>query len=687
MPTCVRLVSLLLLPFLAVSAGAQDWSKMQPPLWSAKPDVAGFEKTENGRLAAAQQAVDRILAVKGARTVDNTLAPFDEASRQLNSAAYFAGLMQQVHPDPGFRDHATEMIRKVSAAQTALALNRDVYHALAALDLSRADAATRYYVQRQLLEFRLAGVDKDDATRARLKQLNDQLTEEQSMYDRNISDGTKTVEAAPTELEGLPQDYIDRHKPGADGKVRITTDYPDLVPVMKFAKSDALRRQLWEAFTTRAYPKNHDVLSNMMQTRYQIASLLGYSSWADYNAADKMIQKGENIADFIQQVNRASQPVAEREFAMLLAQKKKLDPQASAVDDYEVSYLSEQVRRSEYNFDSQSVRPYLPFARVKQGILDTAATLFHLTFRQESGVPAWDPAVETWDVLDGGKMIGRFYLDLHPRPGKYSHAEMAPVLDGIRGKQLPEAILVCNFAVPTATDPGLMEYGDVVTFFHEFGHLMHWILGGQQAWAGISGISMEADFGEAPSQMLEEWMRSPQVLASFARHYQTGQPIPAELVARMNRASAFGRATWVQQQNSYTAMSYQLYRTKPQEIDIEAVCPQATRTYTRFTPLPGVHFYAAFGHLAGYSSAYYTYLWDKVIAEDFFAQFDPANLLASEASMRYRRQVLEPGGSVSANTLVRNFLGRPQNMTAFQHWMGEEFASPAAGAGTAGKGR
>ena len=676
-----------LLSFLVPVISAQSITVSQPTLWASKPDVAAFEKIENDHLAAGQQAIDTLIAVKGPRTIENTLVPYDEAVRQNDSAGYFAGLMEQVHPDATFRDHATAMLTKASAAQTAIALNHDVYNALAALDLSKADAATRYYVQRQLLEFRLAGVDKDDATRARLKQLNDQLTEEQSMYDRNISDGTKTVEAAPTELEGLPQDYIDRHKPGADGKVRITTDYPDLVPVMKFAKSDPLRRQLWEAFTTRAYPKNHDVLSNMMQTRYQIASLLGYSSWADYNAADKMIQKGENIADFIQQVNRASQPVAEREFAMLLAQKRKLDPQASAVDDYEVSYLSEQVRRSEYNFDSQSVRPYLPFARVKQGILDTAATLFHLTFRQENGVPAWDPAVETWDVLDGGKMIGRFYLDLHPRPGKYSHAEMAPVLDGIRGKQLPEAILVCNFAVPTATDPGLMEYGDVVTFFHEFGHLMHWILGGQQAWAGISGISMEADFGEAPSQMLEEWMRSPQVLASFARHYQTGQPIPAELVARMNRASAFGRATWVQQQNSYTAMSYQLYRAKPQEIDIEAVCPQATRTYTRFTPLPGVHFYAAFGHLAGYSSAYYTYLWDKVIAEDFFAQFDPANLLASEASMRYRRQVLEPGGSVSANTLVRNFLGRPQNMTAFQHWMGEEFASPAASAGTAGKGR
>lgn len=689
MPIIERLTCVLLPPLLALAAGAQDWSKVQPPLWSAKPDVAAFEKVENDRLAAAQRAVDRLVAVKPPRTVDNTLSAYDEAVRQLNSAAYLAGLMEQVHPQAEFRDHASAMIRKVSAAQTALALNRDVYHALAALELSRADAATRYYVQRQLLEFRLSGVDKDDATRARLKQLIDQLTEEQTTYDRNISDGTKTVEVtSASELEGLPQDYIERHKPGADGKIRITTDYPDILPALKFAKSDALRRRLWEAFNTRAYPKNHDVLSSMMQTRHQIATLLGYGSWADYNAADKMIQKGGNISDFIMQVKNASQPVADREFALLLAQKKKLDPQATEVGDYEVGYLQELVRRSEYNFDSQSVRPYLPFARVKQGILDTAATLFHLTFRQENAAPGWDPAVETWDVLDGGKMIGRFYLDLHPRPGKFSHAEMAPVLDGVRGKQLPEAVLVCNFAVPTATDPGLMEYGDVVTFFHEFGHLMHWILGGQQAWAGISGISMEADFGEAPSQMLEEWMRSPQVLASFAHHYQTGQPIPVELVTRMNRASAFGRATWVQQQNSYTAISYELYRTRPQDVDIEAVCPQATRTYTRFTPFPGVHMYAAFGHLAGYSSAYYTYLWDKVIAEDFFAQFDPANLLAGDASMRYRRQVLEPGGSVSANDLVRNFLGRPQNMTAFEHWMGEEFASGAsASAGAAGRGQ
>jgi thimet oligopeptidase len=386
-----------------------------------------------------------------------------------------------------------------------------------------------------------------------------------------------------------------------------------------------------------------------------------------------MAVNGQNIANFIRDLDAAAGPVAAREYAMLLSEKKKSDPSATEVSAYENSYISEQLRRSQYNFDSQSVRPYLPYTSVKKGIMDTAAKLFHVTFQQEPNVPAWDPTVETWDVIDNGKMVGRFYLDMHPRPGKFSHAEMVQVLDGVRGKQMPEATLICNFPKPTADDAGLMEYGDVVTFFHEFGHLVHHILGGQQQWAGISGITMEADFGEAPSQMLEEFIRSPQVLASFAHHYKTGEPIPAELVARMNRASAFGRAGFTTAQISYTALSYDIYKSKPQDVDLDAVTLADTKRYTLFTPMPGTHMYASFGHLSSYSSAYYTYMWDKVIAEDFFGQFDQNKLLAGDAPMRYRRVVLEPGGSMSANDLVKNFLGRPQSMTAFQRWMGEEF--------------
>jgi len=668
--------------FLAIAAACVAQTASQPTVWASKPDVAGFEKIVNDRLAAADKAVAQMTSNKGPRTVENTLGAFDEAVRQINAALYLSALMQQVHPDAKFRDSATEMVRKASAAQTNLSLNRDAYKALSDLDVSKSDAATQYYVKRQLLEFRLAGVDKDDATRERLRKLNDDLTAEQAAFDRNISDDQRKVEVKDVkEFEGLPQDYIDRHKPGPDGKIYVSTNYPDTFPALKFANSDEFRKRLFLEFDNRAYPKNKEVLESMMKTRYEIATTLGYASWADYNAADKMIKTGGNIADFIQKVHEASRPIAQREFAMALAEKEKTHPGAKEIWDYEGTHLSELVRRSQYDFDSQQVRPYLPFNEVRQGILDTASTLFHVKFVREENVPAWDQSVETWQVFDGGKLMGRFYLDMHPRPGKYSHAEMAPVLDGIRGKQLPEAILVCNFPEPTATDPGLMEYGDVVTFFHEFGHLMHWILGGQQQWAGISGISMEADFGEAPSQMLEEWMRSPQVLASFAKHYKTGEPIPAELVARMNRADAYGRANWASQQNAFTAISYDVYKTKPENVDLDAVTMADLKKYTLGMPSPGTHFYAAFGHLGGYSSAYYTYLWDKVIAEDFFDQFDQQNLLAGPAPMRYRHTVLEPGGSMSANDLVKNFLGREQNMNAFEKWMGKEFEATSAAQG------
>ncbi|HVZ17502.1 MAG TPA: M3 family metallopeptidase, partial [Terriglobales bacterium] len=505
----------------------------QPTLWAAKPDAAAFEKIENNYLAAAQKDVDQVVAVKGPRTTANTLAPYDDALRNLNSAGYCAGLMQQVHPEAAFRDKAEEMTRKVSAAGTALALNQGVYHALSALDVSKADAITKYYVNRQLLEFRLAGVDKDEATRNKIRDLNDKLTELQSKFDRNISDDRHSVKVEDVkELDGLPADYIARHKPGADGKIVITTDYPDYLPAMKFAKSTDLRRRLYHEFLNRAYPANQAVLMDMIRTRDQIANLVGYKSWADYNAADKMISNGANIAKFIKKLDEAAHPIANREFQMLVAEKRKTDPQATTLEPYESSYYSELVRRANYNFDSSSVRPYLPYQQVKDGILDTAQKLFHLTFKQEAGAPGWAPDIETYDVYDNGKMIGRFYLDMHPRKGKFTHAEMVPVLDGVKGKQLPEAVLVCNFPVPTADDPGLMEFGDVETFFHEFGHLMHWILAGQQQWTGISGLTMESDFVEAPSQMLENWMHNAKVLSAFAKQYKTGETIPADLVAK-----------------------------------------------------------------------------------------------------------------------------------------------------------
>ena len=495
------------------------------------------------------------------------------------------------------------------------------------------------------------------------------------MFERNIADSVITVELDNgAELDGLPADFIESHKPDAAGKIHLTSSYVDVFPVLNFARSDDLRRRMMAALFSRAYPKNLDVLKDMMQTRFEIAQTLGYASWADFNAADKMVGNGANIGKFLDEMGAAMLPNAQREMAMLLEEKKKTNPDAKEVFSYETGYLSELVRRAQYSFDSSSVRPYFAYAKVKQGVLDTAATLFHVSFIRDEKARSWDPQVETWNVFEDGKMIGRMYLDMHPRKGKYGHAEMAQLLDGKRGVQLPEAVLVCNFPEPTATDPGLMDYQDVTTFFHEFGHLMHHILGGRQQWAGISGISMENDFVEAPSQMLEEWMQSPEVLATFARHYQTGETISPELVAKMNRASAFGRAKGVYEQIGFSLVSYDLYKDNPASIDPIAVTTAILgRGNLVVHPETDARMIDGFNHLAGYSSSYYTYMWDKVIAEDFFQQFNQKNLLDTAPSTRYRKVVLEPGGSMSANDLVKNFLGRAQNTDAMQKWVGKEF--------------
>ena len=654
---------------------AQSPEVVQPSVWAAKPDLAGFDKSVDEHLAAADRSVKAVLAVKGNRTVENTLQPLDDADREIKTAVSLAGLVEQVHPDATFRDRGSAAKVKGSAASTAINLNPDVYHALASIDLAGADAETKYYVELQLLLFRLAGVDKSPAVRVELKKLNDALTEQISNFDRNIRDDERHVSVAPAELEGLPADYIARHPAGADGKVTITTAYPDAFPVFTFAKSAGLRRELMTAFQSRGYPKNKAVVADMLKTRERIAGLLGYSSWADYFAADKMIGTGAHIGEFIASLARTARPLAEREYAMILAEKRKDKPEAKGLTIDEMSYYKERVRRSTYDFDSQSVRPYFPFERVKQGLLDTAAGFFQVSFAREQETPAWDPAVESWLVRDRGRVIGRIYLDLHPRAGKYSHNMMAPILSGVRERQLPEAILVCNFPAPSPADPALMTDRDVVTFFHEFGHLMHHILGGQQRWEGLSGIAVESDFLEAPSQMLEELIRSPQVLAGFARHYQTGEVIPKALVERMNRASAFGRGDWVEEQLMAAAISYDLHRLPAATVDPDKIALEDALRYRLPAPLPDTHDWARFGQLGGYSSAYYTYLWDKIIALDFYQQFDAERPLSGDTAMRYRKAVLEPGGSKPANDLVRAFLGRPQNAAALERWIQEEFAS------------
>jgi thimet oligopeptidase len=630
-----------------------------------------------GLVDSHKASLDRLLAA-GERTLESTWRPYDDAIAVLSQAGSECGLLDSVHPIKPVRDKAQQLAQRVAEAATALSLNQDVYRALASVDAAHADPATRHYLERTLLQYRLAGVDKDDATRAKLRELQDKATLLSLTISRNVQEGTLKVEITDLgELEGLPEDFRRNHPPDETGKIVLTTDYPDYLPVMIFARSDALRRRMFLAYNTRAFPANRELLLDLFRTRHEIANLLGFAAWADLATADQMIGSAANMKTFLDRLEQSTRAGAEREYGIVLDFAKSQQPGLQVIDAASRGYWVEQYRRREFAFDSQAVRPYFPYRQVEAGVLATAARLFRVEFRPAEDPEVWHPSVSAWDVFDNRRLAGRFYLDMHPREGKDKWFSAAPLVPGIAGRQIPEAALICNFpgGDDKPDDPGLMQHSDVVTYFHEFGHLMHAILGGQQQWAGISGIATEGDFVEVPSQMLEEFFRDARLLQTFARHYVTGEPIPTELVASMNQAGAFGRADWVRTQLFYTNYALDVHDRDPGTLDLDALL---RADYERFLPyrwIDGNHMYASFTHLCGYSSNYYTYLYDKVIAIDFFNQFDRARLLEDPATARYRKSVLDKGGSAPGRAMVRGFLGRDESMEAFEEWIGEALAT------------
>jgi thimet oligopeptidase len=649
------------------------------PFWGARPDAAAFEKQQDDRIARARAGIERMLALKGERTALNTLRPYDDALLELDAASSQSGLMENVHPDAALRAAAERASQKTDALATEISLNRALYDALSAIDLSGADAEIRTYVEKTLRDFRLAGVDRDEPTRAKIRALRDTLVEISQEFERNIRGNVRTVVVKNAEeLDGLPADYVARHKPAADGTLTLTTDHPDAAPVFTYAKHAELRRRMYVEFANRAYPKNIETLGRLIAKRAELARLLGFSNYAEYITADKMVGHERNAASFIDRIAAASAALAQAEYGVLLDRKRRETPGAGVVNAWDTGYLQELVRRSEYDFDAQSVRPYFPYERVKQGVLDVTARLFDVTFERAKDVPVWDPAVECWEMFDGGTLAGRFYLDMHPRKDKFHHAAQFDVRTGVAGRQIPEAALICNFPGGDPGDPGLMEAGDVKTFFHEFGHLLHALFAGRRRWVGTGGIRTEQDFVEVPSQMLEEWAKDPAVLATFAKHYQTGEPIPGALVRQMKRANDYGKGLQIRRQMVFAQVSLSCYNRDSAHLDTDALVKEVTERYQPFPYVDGTHMQCAFGHLDGYSAVYYTYMWSLVIAKDMFGQFDRGNLLAPGVARRYRDVVLAPGGSVPAAKLVENFLGRPSDDGAWTRWLAEDGGEAAA---------
>ncbi len=632
-----------------------------PPLVLPRTDdVANWvsDRTADG-LAGARAIADALRADPPTETAA-LLRQWDELSRHLSNVAAVSSLLANVHPDETVRTTCEQAEVEVDRLATELRQDRALHDVFAAADPAGLDRVASRLLAKTFEDFRRAGVDLDDATRARLAEVNARLTEVGQEFGRSIRDDVRTVRVAPDRLAGMPQDWLDAHPVDDDGLVTVTTDYPDSVPVRMFAHDAGVRREVTTAFLDRGWPDNEARLQELFALRHELATLVGYADWASYDAAVKMIGEGPAIPAFIDRIAAAAEEPMARDLELLLERYRRDVPDATAITTADSLYYEELVRQERHDVDAQQVRTYFDFARVRQGLLDVTSRLFGLAYAEVPDAAVWHEDVTAYDVLREGTRIGRIYLDLHPREGKYKHAAQFTLVDGLAGRQLAEGVLVCNFS------RGLMEHDHVVTLFHEFGHLVHHVLAGAGEWTRFAGVATEWDFVEAPSQMLEEWAWDADVLQTFAVGGD-GTPIPAELVARMRAADDFGKGYHARTQMFYAAMSYWFHTARP--ADLTAAMRELQERYAPFPYIDGTHMFASFGHLSGYSSAYYTYMWSLVIAKDLFSAFDPDDLFSPDAAGRYRDRVLAPGGSRDAADLVADFLGRPYTFDAYAAWL------------------
>ncbi|GIX31961.1 MAG: Zn-dependent oligopeptidase [Porticoccaceae bacterium] len=637
-----------------------------PPASSRAEDLPWLADCERESRAIAAE-IERLERLPPPYLAETVLEPLNLLQTRLADRSYEAELMENVHPDPKVRERAARCTTRYAELATRLGLSRPLFEAVRQLDEEELAPDARRYRQLLLRDFRLAGVDRDRPTRERIRRLDERIVRLGQAFDRNLREDVRHLEVPPERLAGLPADVLARLPRTADGKVRLSTRYVDTIPVYTYVHDDEVRRRLRQLDRSRGHPANAEVLAALLRARHERARLVGYPNFADYVTADKMAGSAAAVESFLRRIHRLAQPAAERDLAEMLAELRRLDPTAQRVERWQSAYLEERIRRQRFAVDAAALRRYFPYRRVEAGVLGLAESLFGVEVRPISA-PVWHPAVSAYELREGERTLGRFYLDMHPRPGKYQHAATFLYRTGIAGRQLPEAVLVCNF--PGGDDPlAPLEFDDVRTFLHEFGHLLHALFGGHQRYARLSGLATEWDFVEAPSQMLEEWLYDPPTLRRFAVAAD-GAAIPEEAIRRLRSARHFGQGVETQVQVFYAMLSLEYHRRDPEALDLEALQRALEAEFSPFPHQPDTYLFANLGHLNGYSALYYTYLWSKVIALDLFSAFAESTDPRATA-LRYRHTVLEPGGLVPAGEAVARFLGRPFALDAFARRLAE----------------
>ena len=607
-------------------------------------------------------------------TWESTLGRLDRARIAIRNAGDFPSLMAVAHPDEGVRDLAKKCEPNVDKLETSLWLDAAIARVVKryAAKQETLPAPRARLLAHVLRDFRRNGLELDPKGQMRVRAINDDLTKLGQDFDTNLAASHLFVDATPAQLEGLPKEWLASHTPEADGNVRISTDYPDYFPVITYAKDRELALELYKKFDNRAADTNLPVLDKILALRAEKAKLLGYPTWADYVLEPRMAKDAKTVASFLEGLKKQLAKKGDLEIGEFRAAHAKLGGKVTdPIPPSDRLYLEDQLRKSKYGLDSKEVSQYFEVRKVKEGLLAITSRMYGIKYRP-ANVPTWHADVEPMEVVDAsGKVLGRFYFDLYPREGKYKHAAVFSIRDTVKLKDgsrlVPMAAIECNFPRPGGGGAALMSHQDAVTFFHEFGHVLHHVLS-EAELSTFAGTSVARDFVESPSQMFEEWAWAKETLDLFAVHHETGKPMPKELHAAMLRSRGFGRALATQRQLFLAALD-QTYHTRALPFDTTKVLQEVNDAYTPFKYVEGTHFQASFGHLIGYDAGYYGYQWALSIAQDLFTRFKKEGLLNPKTAADYRAAVLAMGASDDEAKLITKFLGRPPSDAAYRAFL------------------
>lgn len=625
----------------------------------------------------ARSVLEEIVAVDDERTFENTLRPLDLISDILGHAFTGYAFMGYVHPDREVRDAAKDVEERLSKFGVELAFRDDLYQAVQ--EYSATDGAgtlegehARFleFVQRDL---RRAGHELDAETRAEVKAKTERLVELGVRFQQNIDEWEDWILADPEDLAGLPDSFIESLDIDPDtGKRKVTIEYPHLIPFQENAQRRDLREELRFKFNTVAVEENRKLLEEAVQLRQEIAEAFGQPTWAHHRLEERMAKSPDRVGQFYEELREPLQRLGQAELASV-SELLERDHGDDVVRVWDWSYYDTQQRKADYGVDNFEVAKYFPLDQVLEGMFQLTSEMFGIAYREVSDFDRWHPDVRLFAIIDGGsgEELSRFYLDLFPREGKYGHAAEFPLIPSRRledgSYQNPVCAMVANFTKPTKDAPSLLQHSQVETLFHEFGHVLHQNLGRTEL-ARFSGTNTERDFVEAPSQIMQHWIWRADVLKRFARHYETGEPIPDELVDQLVAARKLNKAMFQLRQMQYGWWDQEMHRGPERDLDL------IHTEGAKLSMLPiheGTFPLASFGHLmGGYDASYYGYMWSEVFGDDMFSRFEEEGVTNPEVGMTYRREVLEKGGTLDGDEMLRNFLGREPNNEAFLRKLG-----------------